>query len=359
MRLQLKLPSGASSPATVNKAPLPVRDGVNPTRLRVPLTGPWPTVHDYVQSKFGHLDPQGITQRFRDGEVVDAEGRPLTETTALGDVEFLWYYRSVPEEASLPVTEEVLYEDEHLLVADKPHFLPTTPAGRYVKETLLVRLRRRLQLPDLVPIHRLDRGTAGVVLLSKNPSTRGAYQLLFENRQIQKHYECISALPWGLDPAEMTARFPLTVRNRIEKIKGKIVSEQGEYPVADSGRRPELRRAPAKGRRRTEAIGGANASSRVELLATGLSRGHIPVGQFRLTPMTGKTHQLRVHMALLGLGIMHDRFYPLLWEETADDFNAPLQLLASEVSFIDPITGEHRQFASARKLIEAPGEDHS
>lgn len=344
------------------RSPLPVRDGVNATRLRVPLSGPWTTIHGYVLETFGHIDHGRITARFESGEVVDAAGNPLTTATALGEVEFLWYYRSVTEEKPLPVTEEVLHEDEHLLAVDKPHFLPTTPAGRYVQESLLVRLRRRLELPDLVPIHRLDRGTAGIVLFSKKPSTRGAYQVLFENRHVSKSYECISALPQGLHLNELAARLPITVRSRIIKTKGVVVSERTPYDVADSGRRLHERRRTAKGRRRTETVPGANASSLVELLSAGRSDACTGsdtdgplLGHFRLTPHTGKTHQLRIHMAMLGMGIRHDRFYPTLHHDAPDDFDRPLQLLARTLRFTDPLTGEARLFTSRRELAEQPG----
>lgn len=338
-------------------SPLPVRDGVNATRLRLPSSGPWCTVHDYVLETFGHIDHGGITRRFEAGEVVDAQGRSLSTSTELGECEFLWYYRSVSDERPLPVTEEVLHEDDHLLAVDKPHFLPTTPAGRYVQESLLVRLRRRLDLPDLTPIHRLDRGTAGVVLFSKEPATRGAYQLLFENRQVSKTYECVSASPTGHErPDEaLAARFPLIVRNRIVKTKGRIVSELEPYAVADSGHRPHQRRAPTRGRRRTTAVPGPNASSRVELISSGTNRRGADVGHFRLTPHTGKTHQLRIHMAMLGLGILHDRFYPELLADAEDDFDRPLQLLATTLSFTDPLSAEAREFTSRRALADAPG----
>lgn len=341
------------------RSPLPVRNGVNATRLRLPLNGPWETVHDYVLERFGHIDHGGITERFQQGEVVDADGAPLRTSTPLGAVEFLWYYRSAGAEAPLPVTEEIIHEDDHLIAVDKPHFLPTTPAGKYVQESLLVRLRNRLGLPDLIPIHRLDRGTAGVVLLSKRPETRGAYQLLFENRAVSKTYECVSALPPRTDTDALAERFPVTVRSRIHKTKGVVVSERVPYGVADSGRRPHDRKVPAKGRRRTEPIPGANASSFVELLRTGQSAAHGEgdgpgVGHFRLTPHTGKTHQLRIHMALLGLGIMHDRFYPELLDDAPDDFGSPLQLLAKTLSFTDPLSGAERTFTSRRVLREVP-----
>ncbi|MGO1192363.1 MAG: pseudouridine synthase [Nesterenkonia sp.] len=336
------------------RSPLPVRRGVNATRLRVPLTGPWETIHAYVLETFSHLDPASITGRFDSDEVVDAHGRPLSTTTALGAAEFIWYYRTLPQEPVLPVTERILYEDEHLVVADKPHFLPTTPAGRYVQQSLLVRLRNSLGLDELTPIHRLDRGTAGLVLFAKQPATRGKYQQLFENQQVSKTYECISPLADGVDPQNLAERFPLTVRSRIRKTKGVVVSERIPYPVADSGRRPEHRRLPRRGPRRTQPAAGANSASRVELLGAGTNRHHDDVGRFRLTPHTGKTHQLRIHMALLGLGIMHDRFYPQLFPDAPDNFDAPLQLLAAALSFTDPLTGRHREFRSDRRLVEAP-----
>jgi len=330
-----------------------VRNGVNATRLRVPLTGPWPTIHDYVLETFGHIDHGGITQRFHDGEVVDVDGMPLGTATPLGAAEFLWYYRSVSHEVPLPVREEIIYENEHLLVVDKPHFLPTTPAGRYVQESLLVRLRNTLGVPDLVPIHRLDRGTAGVVLFSKEPATRGAYQLLFENREVDKTYECVSAAPTQLSAEALRSRFPLSVRNRIEKTKGVVVSQLAAYEPQHSGKRPHDRRA-RQGKRRTESIPGANSSSRVELLASGTSVSGHEVGHFRLTPHTGKTHQLRIHMALLGLGILNDRFYPELLDDAPDEFDKPLQLLAKTLSFTDPLNGVSRSFTSPRTLQESP-----
>ncbi|GAA1144685.1 pseudouridine synthase [Nesterenkonia lutea] len=335
------------------KSPLPVRNGVNATRLRVPLTGPWRTIHDYVLETFGHIDHGGITARFDAGEVVDIDGVPLSTTTSLGEREFLWYYRSVSEEVPLPVREEIIYENEHLVVVDKPHFLPTTPAGRYVQESLLVRLRNTLGVPDLVPVHRLDRGTAGVVLFSKEPSTRGAYQLLFENRQVNKTYECVSAAPRGMTAEALASRFPLSVRNRIEKTKGVVVSQLAAYAPEHSGRRPHDRKART-GKRRTEAIPGANSSSRVELLAAGTSPSGEQVGHFQLIPHTGKTHQLRIHMALLGLGILNDRFYPELLDDAPDEFDRPLQLLAKTLSFRDPLNGVQRSFTSPRTLQESP-----
>ena len=179
-------------------SPLPPRNGVNATRLRLPAAG-WPTAQDYVLHRFGHVDPDGIRARFARGEVVAADGTALTPTTPLGVHDDLWYYRDVPDEAPLPVTHTLLHRDEHLVVIHKPHFLPTTPGGRFVQETALVRLRNELGLDDLVPLHRLDRATAGVVMFSANPATRGAYHLLFERRAVAKTYEAVVLLPEAPD----------------------------------------------------------------------------------------------------------------------------------------------------------------
>lgn len=356
------------------QSPLPVRDGVNATRLRIPREGPWASVMDYMLERFGHVDPGGIIRRFHDGEVVGLGAEPLTPTTPLGVHDFLWYYRNLPDEPHLPVTETILFQDEDLLVVDKPHFLPTTPGGRFVQESALVRLRNRLGLPDLIPMHRLDRATAGVILFSTNPATRGAYQTLFEHRRIEKEYRCVSALPtgWGETvpgsghdgrghdddaPAEgappaasgpgrhgqdvrqfggehraTAADFPLEYRNRMTKEKGYLLAltQPGE----------------------------PNAETRIDLLGTGVSTGihaGTAVGLFRLRPHSGKTHQLRVHMAALGLGILNDPFYPVLLDKAPDDFTRPLQLLAHSISFTDPLSGAPVTFTSQRTLDEFPG----
>ena len=175
------------------QSPLPVRDGVNATRLRLPDEGPWDTAMDYMMHRWGHIDPQGIEDRFDAGEIVGEGGIPLDRGTRLEDHTFIWYYRTLPPETRLPVELNILHQDEHILVVDKPHFLPTTPGGTYIQESALVRLRNQLDLPDLIPMHRLDRMTAGILLLSTNPETRGKYQVLFEKRQVQKEYECVSA----------------------------------------------------------------------------------------------------------------------------------------------------------------------
>jgi tRNA pseudouridine32 synthase/23S rRNA pseudouridine746 synthase len=301
-------------------SPLPVRDGVGATRLHVPLSGAWPTIADYMVERFFHLDPERLLVRFDRGEIVARDGSPVRRDTPLGAEEFVWYYREPAVETAIPFEIEVLHSDEHLVVVDKPHFLPTTPGGKFVQNSALVRLRNLLDNPDLTPIHRLDRATAGLLMFSARPATRGAYQLLFEDRTVQKVYEAVSARPEAWDPS----RFPLVYRNHIEKLRGQVRVQ------VDDGREP-------------------NAETRIEVLSADERVVHT-----LLRPHSGKMHQLRVHLAALGLGIRNDRFYPVLRPDVPDDFDAPLQLLARELRFVDPLSGEERVFRTRRARQDAP-----
>ncbi|WP_354148303.1 RluA family pseudouridine synthase [Arthrobacter sp. 754] len=316
------------------QSPLPVRDGVNATRLRLPDEGPWTTAMDYMMHRWGHIDPQGIEDRFDAGEIVGEGGAPLDRATRLEDHTFIWYYRTLPPEIRIPVELDILHQDEHLLVVDKPHFLPTTPGGTYIQESALVRLRNQLNLPDLIPMHRLDRMTAGVLLLSTNPETRGKYQVLFEKRRVQKEYECVSAADTA--PGFPAVEFPVVVRNRMTKSRSYLLAEVIE--------------------------GEPNAETRIERLETfdgGTQHGAPIAGapsrlaRYRLEPHSGKTHQLRVHMASLGLGIVNDAFYPDLLDKAPDDYTKPLQLLARGIRFVDPISNLPVEYRSRRELSEA------
>jgi len=324
------------------QSPLPVRDGVNATRLRLPEEGPWDTAMDYMMHRWGHIDPQGIEDRFDAGEIVGEGGVPLDRSTPLQHHTFIWYYRSLPPETRIPVDIAILHQDEHLLVVDKPHFLPTTPGGTYIQESALVRLRNQLDLPDLIPMHRLDRMTAGVLLFSTNPQTRGKYQVLFEKRQVQKEYECVSAA----EPAEGYAAvdFPVVVRNRMTKSRSYLLAE-----VVDGEPNAETRIE------RLETFDGG-ASSCAAGTTAGASGSPVRLARYRLEPHTGKTHQLRVHMASLGLGIINDAFYPHLLDKAPDDYAKPLQLLARGIRFIDPISGKPVEYRSRLELSAAgPG----
>lgn len=325
--------------------PLPVRNGVGPTRLRIP-DDVETTIIDYLQQRFPHLAPAALTHRLETAEMVADDGSPITATTPTTDHDFIWYYRSVPNETPIPFQIKVLHHDEHLVVVDKPHFLPTTPGGQFVQETALIRLRNQLGIDELVPLHRLDRATAGLVLFSPNPATRGAYQQLFEHRQVTRQYQAVIQLP---SPVGLYARrFPLTFRNRIVKTRGVITAEVQAYEAANSGRIE----APRVGKRRRShaPTTGPNAVTDIELL----HHNDAGLAHVALYPSTGRTHQLRIHLAALGHGILHDRFYPRLLAHAPDDYTKPLQLLADRLVFTDPLTGAPRSFTSQQLLSFVP-----
>lgn len=293
------------------KAPLPVRDGLNPSRVRLPESGPWETTLDYLLQRF-YSDRVRVQEKVDAGEVVDAAGVPIDPETPFEADAFVYLYRDPVPERRVPFEIEILYRDSDLLVIDKPHFLATMPRGFYIVESALVRLRRDLDLPDLSPLHRLDRVTAGVLMFSLRPEQRGAYQQLFAHRKVTKYYEAVA--DYRPDVA-----MPTEVRSRIVKERG--------TPTAD------------------EVPGEPNSLTRIELLG---SRGDL--GLYGLHPATGKIHQLRLHMNSLGLPIRNDNFYPRLLDTDPYDYSTPLQLVARSVEFDDPFTGARRRFDSRRRL---------
>lgn len=301
---------------------LPVRDGVGPSCVALPA-GPWPTFLDFLSERLPAVSRREWQERMLSGEVVDTQGRPVPPDRRYRTQGKLYYYRVLPPEPRRAADEAVLFEDEWLVVADKPHFLPVTPAGKHLQETLLVRLRRRLGLDALSPLHRIDRETAGLVLFAKQATTRGAYQTLFAARAVCKTYEAIAPLRHTLD-------FPLNYASHL--VDDDNFMRMREEPAPRSG------------------AGTPNAHTRIEVLQRA---GHL--ARFRLHPSTGKRHQLRVHMAALGMPILGDRIYPVLMPENTDDRTNPLRLLASEIAFRDPFTGQQRHFASRQQLQFPPG----
>lgn len=282
----------------IRAAPLPPRGGVGPARVR--LRGGAVLVE--LADRFG----EAAAAKVLAGEVVTAEGEVVTAATVLPPNSHVYLYRDLPDEVPVPFDIPVLYRDENIVVVDKPHFLATMPRGGHVAQTATVRLRRDLDLPELSPAHRLDRLTAGVLLFTVRPQVRGAYQTLFARGDVRKVYLARAAV----DP---TLELPTVVRSRIVKRRGQLqaVEEPGE----------------------------PNAETLVE---------HVGDGLYRLTPHTGRTHQLRVHMASLGLPIVGDSLYPNVNDVAPDDFSRPLQLLAYRLEFVDPVSGRRREFVSSR-----------
>jgi tRNA pseudouridine32 synthase/23S rRNA pseudouridine746 synthase len=290
-----------------------MRDGVSPSRVWLPA-GDWPSVLAFLVVHFDRIDPAIWQQRLREGKVLDAQGQALAYDAPYRVGQCVYYYRELPPETVIPFDLHVLYQDDHLLVIDKPHFLPVTPTGRFVQQCALTRLKQQFDAPDLTPIHRLDRETAGVMLWSRQRISRDAYQGLFRRRAVQKTYEALA----GYQPA---LRLPCVYRSRL--VKGEPFF------------------------RMMETDGEPNAETHIELLSV---RGD--VGHYRLKPHTGQQHQLRVHLAALGIPIVNDPFYPTLQADKADDFSQPLQLLARSIAFVDPLTGQDRVFDSQLTLTK-------
>jgi tRNA pseudouridine32 synthase/23S rRNA pseudouridine746 synthase len=296
----------------VFKAPLPVVGGGAPSRQTLPA-GVWETVLDFLAERHPSVGADAWASRMLKGAVVDEKGARLTPSSPYRAGACVFYYREPGAETRVPFEERVLYRDEHLLVADKPHFLAVVPAGRFLRETLLVRLKALAGAEHLAPVHRIDRETAGVVVFSVDPATRGAYATLFQRREVSKVYHALA-------PARDSLELPATRRSRI-------VAGEPFF-------------------RMKEAEGEPNSETRVRLLAR---EGAAALYEARA--FTGRKHQVRVHLAALGIPVAGDRLCPeVLPPPAPEDFSAPLKLLAHSVSFRDPVTGRERHFESERKL---------
>ncbi|MEN3269953.1 MAG: tRNA pseudouridine32 synthase / rRNA pseudouridine746 synthase [Pseudonocardia sp.] len=267
-------------------------------------------MRDHLVERLPRVDPARIDAMLREQRIVDRDG-PIAPDAPYVPESFLWFHRDLPTEVPVPFEIGIVHRDDELVVVDKPHFLATIPRGQHIVETALVRLRRELGLPTLSPAHRLDRVTAGLLMFVVRPERRGAYQTLFRDRLVRKTYEAVARY----DPQ---LALPRTARSRIVKERGVICAREEPGPV--------------------------NAVTTVELLEHRSGPDGLRLGRYRLTPETGRTHQLRLHMSALGVPILGDDFYPVLTEKPLDDFRRPLQLLASSLEFTDPVSGEERSF---------------
>ena len=292
----------------MTRARLPLLDGVPASRLQLP-PGEWSTVLDALCARFPAIPRATWIDRFARGRVLGGDGMALAVDAPYRVGLEVGYYREVAQEPVIEAEAQVLHLDAHLLVADKPHGLPVVPSGGFVEQTLLTRLMRAHDVPDLAPLHRLDRATAGLVLFSVNPASRGAYQALFRERRIDKQYEALA-------PPLPDRVFPLRRCSRIER----------GTPFF----------------RMHETAGEANSETGIDVVERG-----VDVWRYALSPVTGRKHQLRVHMAALGAPILHDPWYPTL---RAHAEALPLQLLARSLAFVDPLDGMPRLFESRQRL---------
>ncbi len=301
--------------SNAGSATLPTKNGVGASTISLPV-GPWKRVIDFLADRFPHIAYDELVKRMARGDVLDHAGTCMLPDHVYRAREKLYYYRDIPQEPRIPFDEVILFQDELIVVVDKPHFLPVAPVGRYVQETVLVRLKRKLGIDSLAPMHRIDRETAGLVLFTVQPDTRGKYQGLFEQRMVKKTYEAIA-------PYKADLQLPLTHRSHIVESDAfmqmrEVDREQGLEP---------------------------NAETVIELLEI---NGEL--ARYQLTPLTGKKHQLRVHMVALGMPILHDQIYPVHQRHADDEYAKPLQLLAKKILFQDPVSGVMRDFTSLQQL---------
>lgn len=275
---------------------------------------PFPTILDFLTQRFPRIDRDTWKARINSGKVLTQDKKPVSRDTPYFPLKRLHYFREVEEETVIPFTEEIIFCNDNLLVACKPHFLPVTPAGRYVNQCLLHRLKEKTGNRDLAPINRIDRETAGLVLFSMNPKTRGAYQTLFMTGEVEKTYEAVAEYPQNQEETSWR------VENRLAKGA------------------PWFRMKTVPGK--------TNAVSKISLVRV---KGKQAL--FQLCPITGKKHQLRLHLSGLGFPILNDRYYPDLLPEKQNDFTAPLQLLARKIQFRDPVSAKLVNYDSQRRLF--------
>ena len=292
---------------------LPMHDGVSPSRVAVPF-GHWPNVMAFLCERFDNISAEKWARRFAQGLVLNAEGHALAAHDACPVGGHVFYYRQLPLEAELPEPASILFEDELLVVADKPHFMPVTPSGPYVHNSLLVQMKQQTQCESLTPLHRIDRETAGLVVFCKRPPDRDAYHALFRQQQVHKLYEAVA-------PHLETLELPSSLRCRLAEDERFFLSRVTS--------------------------GEPNSETRISL-----RQQRNGLGMYYLEPLTGQRHQLRLHMWHLGVPILGDQFYPevLRGPQEPDDFSQALQLLARQIAFTDPVNGEQRRWVSQRRL---------
>ena len=311
------------------KTPLPPRDGLGASRVRhnepEPITAFAFISRLVATQRHRHPDDDdaAVLRRFNEGLVVLIDGTPLKPSTPIAAGTDVFFYRHPAPEPPVPYEIETVFEDDNILVVNKPPFLATMPRAAHITETATVRLRRATGNEEITPAHRLDRMTSGLLLLTKRREIRGAYQELFARREVHKRYEAIAA--------DNGVTAPLVWRSHVEKLRGEIASREiaSAEPNSETLLRSVRRLAPTE-EQRLQRIHGVPH----------------PLSRYVLEPVTGKTHQLRVHMCSAGVPILGDPVYPTVQAFDDEDFTIPLRLTSTGLDFIDPLSGSPRSFAA-------------
>jgi tRNA pseudouridine32 synthase/23S rRNA pseudouridine746 synthase len=316
----------------------PVINGVGHSTVGIPANTTLSAI-DFLTSKFSAIAREEWLSRFETGQILNVAGRVMAPQDSLHNQSHLHYYRSIRNEPELPFKATVIFQDEFLVVVDKPHFMPVTPGGRYLQQSLLVQLKQQLNLPELSPVHRIDRETAGLVVFSVRAQDRNAYQELFRLRQVDKIYEAIAGAP---ETSALNPKFPLVHRSLMDEdmqfFRMREVITDGSHSHNEFNSETWIDCV--------ERI----ATQEIAIQTDGIKE--LALARYQLKPVTGQRHQLRVHMNSLGLPLLGDQFYPLvqIGADENDNFEHPLQLLAKSIFFKDPISDFQRSFASSLSL---------
>jgi tRNA pseudouridine32 synthase/23S rRNA pseudouridine746 synthase len=313
-------------------------NGVSPSKVGVPANTQLRAI-DFLCARFPAIQREAWLKRFDEGRVLNAIGQRIEPTQRLLGESHLLYFREVTDEPTLPFKAQIIFQDAHLVVADKPHFMPVTPGGQYVQQSLLVQLKQQLNLSELSPIHRIDRETAGLVMFSVRAQDRDAYQALFRLRQVEKTYEAIAGVP---ESSPLRLEFPLTH-------KSMMVEDAQFFRMCELATDEIQEGEPFNSETWIDCV--ERLDGRDSAMQT-ITPSTPALARYVLKPITGQRHQLRVHMNALGLPLVGDQFYPVVKRaaDELDDFSSPLQLLAKTIAFKDPLTGVTRRFESRRVL---------